>query len=67
VDDTTAPAFSPPPPLTKLCRVARLRDAVSTRTFGARSDRDRDLIRHGYLLALEEVERAAGTREEGAA
>ena len=38
----------------------RLRKAAGTRTFGAQSDRDSDLIRHGYLLALEEVERAAG-------
>lgn len=36
----------------------QLREAADARTFAARCDRDRDLIRHGYLLALEEVERA---------
>jgi hypothetical protein len=55
---SVSPRVSSPKPLPRV--VARLRADADGRLFGARSDRDRDLIRHGYLLALEEVERAAG-------
>lgn len=43
--------------------LAQLSHAATARTFGVPDEDRREMIRHGYLLALEDVEREMRLRE----